>query len=848
MQKVHSDGHKVHVAFGFHVNCYHSYRGDLPDETGFGGDIRIIRKIIALLNDLNARGIPAKGTWDFENAYSLEEILPRYAPDIIEGVRERVLKHGDENIIMGYNNGALGAMTPAEFDASIQWAVTNEKGSGLADLFGGCAPIVRPQEVMFTPSQVRDYRRNGIEAVCLYYSCVPFDAFRTIVPQLPEALAFNPLTYTYQGESLTVLPTVSNADVIDAGTLRALARDLHARQESGEIDTDVLVFINMDADAPFWEPFGLPGPLGRIPHTRGILGYAEEVADLDFVVFDTPGEYLKTHAPLGEIAFGHDTADGGYTGYASWAEKPFNRLIWTRLERARALARASGESAAFDERVLLLSTTHFGLASPVLNIDRERRALALSKEMLQKELAARVVPEKLTLVNPDGGNILSAELCFREGWLPKIEELQISAEGMKNFGGVALDWHGDNSIASAFVLLRFENTITRCEIDVTNGAPAQENPICDRLAAGDLSIRVCEHGEILSISHRGKPIGGRDFTRAFLTYDKKNYPITAKRRVALPLAGQARGLRVEGELHLPGEEKPGRCQYDFFALPGFGGILARVDVQYPYTREEYSISTMSSALGRYYDVKWQQAAPFQLTPRMPGALHVVKRNFAGDVSGYPVASFRESVPQNENLSSFNHQLTGGFVGLTNGETGLLLANARQMLGSMAHCPMRLRRADGQDQVSLNPFGTYAGPQRLHPSRGDGSVGEAFVMVTPQARSLAPAYNGARETAVLALFGFDGMLPQGEVLRQACAFADGAVLLEPEGSPSGTSVPVGSPMAGNDNVRFPAAREAREAPQKLRNPAFSGVHAGVAHTARVGIRAVRGIFKAQRRAR
>ncbi|MCC8023520.1 MAG: hypothetical protein LIO46_07090, partial [Clostridiales bacterium] len=159
--------HKVHVGYGFHVNCYHSYRGDANDETGFGGDIRIIRKIIQHLNELNAQGVPVKGTWDFENVYSLERILPEYAPDIIDGVRERVVKHGDENIIMGYNNGALSAMTEDEFLASINWAVSNEQGSGLADLFGECAMVVRPQEVMFTPSQAQLDNRAGVAAVCL---------------------------------------------------------------------------------------------------------------------------------------------------------------------------------------------------------------------------------------------------------------------------------------------------------------------------------------------------------------------------------------------------------------------------------------------------------------------------------------------------------------------------------------------------------------------------------------------------------------------------------------------------------------------------------------------------------
>jgi len=190
-------------------------------------------------------------------------------------------------------------------------------------------------------------------------------------------------------------------------------------------------------------------------------------------------------------------------------------------------------------------------------------------------------------------------------------------------------------------------------------------------------------------------------------------------------------------------------------------------------------------LGRYYDAQWKQAAPFQITPRLPGELHVVKRNFSGAISDFPIASFRESVPENENIDSFNQQLTGGFVGLSNGEAGLLLANARQISGSMAHCPMRLRRADGQDAVHLNPFGIYAGAQRVHPSRGNGSIGEAFVIVAPQARSLGPAFNGA-------------------------------VLLEPADSP------VRSRTAGEDYARPAAAREARDAPQKLRSPLMSGV--------------------------
>ena len=260
------DGLCVHVGFGFHVNCYHSYRGDTPDALGFGGDLRIIRHILDVLDERNRRGIPVRGTWDFENAYSLEQILPAYAPDIIERVRAR----GDENILMGYNNGAMSAMTADEFETSVRWAITNPYGSGLEDVFGSCERIIRPQEVMFTPTQAGAYRRLGIRAVCLYYSCISFDAFRTLIPPLPDEQAFNPLRYTWEGESITVLPMYSPNDVMDAGSLRALVVDLHEKQRRGEITRDVFLFLNTDADSFLWEPMAVPAPLQKLPCFGGI--------------------------------------------------------------------------------------------------------------------------------------------------------------------------------------------------------------------------------------------------------------------------------------------------------------------------------------------------------------------------------------------------------------------------------------------------------------------------------------------------------------------------------------------------------------------------------------------------
>ena len=832
--------YKVHIGYGFHVNCYHSYRGDTNDELGFGGDIRVIRKIIEILDSCNEQGIPVKGTWDFENAYSLEEILPKYAPDIIESVRERVMKYGDENDIMGYNNGALGAMTEDEFSASIEWAVTNPNGSGLLDLFGECARIVRPQEMMFTPSQIKSYKRMGIEALCLYYSCVPFDGFRTLIPQLPDEQAFNPVSYCYEGEKLTVIPTYSNTDVIDAGSLRYLAKELHQKQLSGEINNDVFIFVNMDADAILWEPLELPGPFSKLANTDGIRGLVMEVADLDFVVFDTPAGYLKNHPPLTDIEFTQDTADGSFTGYSSWAEKPFNRQIWTRLERARAFARAAKfdkESPSFFDRVMLLSTTHFGLASPVLNVEREKRALELSQGMMQKELAARPAVQKLTLANPNDATLVSAQLAFDSGALPEIGRLEVKAKGLAHFGAIEMDKHADGSIASAFVICRFKSKKAQypVEIEVLEKAPRAQGT--RTVQSENLRVNLCNHGEVVSVYYKEKQIGGKDFLRSYLTYDKAHSYFSAKHLEPLPAAGAVQGCRLAGEIHLPQEVKPGSYSIDLFTLPGVDCVFTQLRVAYPYTREESAISTHSSALGRFTDMKWQQSVPMQIRPALTGDLQIVKRNFAHELSAYRVASFWSSVTENTRLDSFNNQLTGGMVGLSNGETGLVIANARQVLGSMAHCPMRLAQKDGQAIVRMNPFGTYHGKQRRHPTRSNGAVGDSFVMVAPQARSIAPAYNGVCENSMMALFAYDGLLPEGETLSDICAFADGAVVLEPEKQE-------GVRAFTQDNVNFSQIVSNAVTPEKLKSVIASGIMPGPIEIGKIVVKAFGNIVKAQ----
>ena len=827
---------KIHVAYGFHVNCYHSYRGDTNDNLGFGSDIRIIRKILDTLTEFNEQGIPVKGTWDTENFFSLQKILPEYAPDIIEKMKERVLKYGDENIIMGYNNGALSAMTEDEFCESINLAITNPDGSGLNDIFGTCEKIVRPQEVMFTPSQVSLYNKLGIKALCLYYSCVPFDAFRTIIPKLNDEEAFNPLTYTYNGESMTIIPTYSNSDVCDAGCLRAWVKDLRKKQESGEINNDLFLFINMDADAIFWETIDLGKLTGKVANTDGIHGLVKEIADLPYIVFDTPGGYIKNHKPIGKIEFTHDTADGNFTGYASWSEKPFNRKIWTRIERARVMSKVTSKrdmlSPSFKNRVLLLSTTHFGLATPVLNIQREKTALDLSVKVIADETSVLPKPKKITIHNTSNSLLQCVQIEIKEK-ISDISCLTVEAKDIESF--VAVPTHNDCS--SAFLMLKFKKNKKKYELEISFDGKRKVPSFKNLLGTQRMSIMFTPKGQIAYVYCNGRKIGDYDFLQSYITYGKNKYEFKNTSVTPLSVGGNGEGVRIKGEIHLPKEIKSGSYTYDFFKTDFSDAIFVRTTVDYPYTLENTSISTENSALGRYSDMNWKETVPFQITPTLNGDISVIKRNFMDDISSFRTQSFPECDEKNQKIDSFNHQLTGGFVGLYDENGGIVIANARLVLSSMAHCPMRLEK---DKTVRMNPYGTYYGEQRHHFSRAKDQILETYTLVAAQGKSIAPSYNGSCETAILGLYPMakDGLSDNEK--QEICAFADGAIITTPDDS---AIVPF-----TNDNIILREANTDGIDEKDLKSPVLTGLSGNLGKYITKGFKGIAHIITTQIKAK
>ncbi len=357
----------VHVALSFHVNLYHSYRGDTPDEDGYGKDIRVIRRALDWL-DAHPE---VHADWDIENHFSLDGWLASEAPDIVERIAARVASGQDDVRIMAWNNGAMADSSPEEFAASVQRA----QASGLA-AFGRLVPGVQPQECMFTADHIGWYRDLEVDWVTLFYSATGFTGPRLDV-DLRGAEAFNPVEIRdpADGATMTWVPAWHHADVLDHGGLRGWARQLNQ-----SIDGDSLLLIHFDADGETWEHFDQE------------IDAVEDLVASGSLSWTTIQSYLDRHPPLARHDWVGDVADGTGDGFQSWAEKDFNHALATRIFNAREAAEradylAEGDlgvaallDAALTPRLLALSTTHFGLAAPYLAEDRVASANAFAAE------------------------------------------------------------------------------------------------------------------------------------------------------------------------------------------------------------------------------------------------------------------------------------------------------------------------------------------------------------------------------------------------------------------------------------------------------------------------------------
>ncbi|MCX6065222.1 MAG: fibronectin type III domain-containing protein, partial [Chloroflexi bacterium] len=196
------------------------------------------------------------------------------------------------------------------------------------------------------------------------------------------------------------------------------------------------------------------------------------------------------------------------------------------------------------------------------------------------------------------------------------------------------------------------------------------------------------------------------------------------------------------------------------------------EARYACTPKRQVIHNLTQKLRRLMDLRWDETAPFQLTPALSAPadrpLRVWKHNYMGLTSFYDL-NYGQINPKNRNLDAFNHQVTAGWVAVSDGKRGLLVGEDAQTLASMAFCPMRLRERQGVQSISLNPFGSYFGGQFDYSHLGGNGRGTVIMQAFSGAlQPNGPSFNGETLKFSLLLAPYVGDEPPQKLQDAAAA--------------------------------------------------------------------------------
>jgi hypothetical protein len=847
----------IYIAFGFHGNLYHSFRNDTNDEQGFGKDIRVIRHTIATLDRLNKEAVPVKAVWDFDNLFSLQEILPQYAPDIIKNIRRRIRDNGDEAILMSYNNGLASAMNEQELTDTMRWAVSNPWHSGVKDVFGTYSPIVRPQEMMTTPGDFSIYKRLGIQAVALYYSATPFDAFRVFSRPLTRDEAHNPILYKNPGtrEEMVIIPSYHIGDLVEHVSLRNWVEELHNLQDKGAIKHDALIFINFDADSDFWSGIDLPWALQWLPNTRGLGALVRGIKDLPYVRFTTLTAYLQKHPPVGTCFFGQDTADGSFNGYNSWSEKARVGPVWTRIERSRRLASAAGRAMTLLHhppeladiqhltataeliRLRALSTTNFGMATPFVAPQREAavRDLIALLDQYSDDIETRITADLRNYLRHQAPPTMDGD---RFQWLDSFVLLRPSAasasdgrflkvkiadgppargsymlaapDGRRlNAIGYATDSDGSGEQWLRLYIPGDESLengvyhLYRAKHPAAMNFSPQEPLRSDArtLSNGIIELRFDPAGRVEGIYLNGVRQAEPGSLMPYVNYGGKTLTIRNLQGKWRHSTGSGSvTARLSGILPgLPaGWRSDGKIDYTVSLLADRPYLLLSGAITYPASDCDDIIKPGTPALARRADLRWRQTAPAEIRFAPRGSRQnppqVLKRNYLGVESRYTLDYFRFS-PKNLNLDDVNNHITQSYVGVVAGGYGMAVAMDTTVQANFAFAPLKMTYDAATDsfQVRANPFGTYFGRQYRPPTWGNGQGYEMTLYAGEQLSSAAPTYNGASQRFNLLISFFKGDHMPTQLKADLLAYSHPPTVISLHSGTTPTGIPPKKPL-------------------------------------------------------
>ncbi|NCN26677.1 hypothetical protein GW915_03800 [bacterium] len=733
---------KVYVSLGFHVNLYHSFRGDAPDSTGFGQDIEVIRHVLDVLEKRSQTIEEIPVHWDFDNAYTLEKILPLHAPDIIERIKARVARGLDEIVLMSYNNGMLSSLEPEELHNSLSFAFSNSRNSGISDVFGVRPSIARPQEMMFGPGSVRHYKEQGVDSLMLFYSSIPFDGFRTFVEPLNLEQAHNPLLFKdlQQDEQITILPTYNTGDLVENTSLRAWSLMLRRAQLKKTVKGDVIINLNHDADDIYWKGYQPPFPLSILPNTGGLSQLLKSVEDLEFVEFTTPSRYLKKHSATKALSFSQDTADGSFNGFSSWTDKLSTSQFWTLVDRRRWLKKIlfnnkldhSAFKTETEEFLPLLSTTNFGMATPFLVPQRE--------ESVAKDFARfRNDVDFLARFKSSEGKTLAPSNTALRDWV------LLTKDSKQKF---------------------FSEYPSAEVIDFEKGVYGESFSLAKVKGSIDLPGRAAD----LRVTDDGIEVFSKKTSRFQI---KPPHVVVASKELDLKRSVRdersAEGLGLLKVKYNFVDYPTKGVEISFKTLPGDSRIYAHIVAEIPNFAEDRLFKPHALESSRpFAAVSEFSLLPVHLSNRAKAEepFKIIRQNYLGIKSEY-FLDYHKLSSNNLKLDSVNNQVSESFVAASSQGVGVLLAKSNVVLSSPAFVNLRQKHMSEKLSLELHPFSALSGAQLETSTLGNGVGRDMALLFGEQYSSSAPSFNGESFEFFVSLELFDGE----ENLKQAALRAE-----------------------------------------------------------------------------
>jgi hypothetical protein len=313
-------------------------------------------------------------------------------------------------------------------------------------------------------------------------------------------------------------------------------------------------------------------------------------------------------------------------------------------------------------------------------------------------------------------------------------------------------------------------------IEVGEPAPtlAAHVTVTDRSISNEfLKIDFDQQGQVISAQGAGVEFALDRLLRSGVTYAGKSYEVetwTLNESLALGVVGVK---RLQGAISL----KSGytvRFGREIMLAAGLPYVYVTMRVVYPRTPDRGYDRGKAQRLQQAWDNDWQEIKPCEIDPALAGRsenpLRVWKHNYCDHISSFRLDYGRFS--KNVELDSVNNHVTHGWMAVSDGERGLLVAQTADVASGMAFCPLRTRQHNDVARVRLNPFGTYWGKQYRYAS-ADTGLGNLLVTTfsaSDHIKSYAPSYNGRVQEFSLLIAPYAGDFPPEAIRYDAEAFA------------------------------------------------------------------------------